>query len=87
PYAKAKAMAAYYIAEKVADVDVKGCFMEKDPEKYIPLVASAHEMMRTAAILADEAREIEKYNDTVYRSPHARTGEILKKFKLMEKPQ
>lgn len=87
PYAKVKAMAAYYIAEKVADIDVKGCFMEKDPEKYIPLVASAHEMMRIAAILADEAREIEKCNDTVYRNPHARAGEILKKFKLMEKPQ
>ena len=27
PYAKAKALAAYTIAEKVADVDVKGCFM------------------------------------------------------------
>jgi len=87
PYAKAKAMAAYYIAEKVADINVKGCFIEKDPDKYIPLVASAHEMMRVAAILADEAREIEKSNDTVYRNPHARDGTILKKFKLMEKPQ
>ena len=87
PYAKAKAMAAYFIAEKVADVDVKGCFIEKDPEKYIPLVASAHEMMRIAAILADEAREIEKGNDTVYRNPHAKEGEILKKIKLMDKPQ
>ncbi|ADC65180.1 Methylenetetrahydromethanopterin dehydrogenase [Ferroglobus placidus DSM 10642] len=87
PYAKAKAMAAYFIAEKVADVDVRGCFIEKDPEKYIPLVAAAHEMMRIAAKLADEAREIEKSNDTVFRNPHARDGKILSKTKLMEKPQ
>jgi|Deesub1362B_J571_1020462.scaffolds.fasta_scaffold00077_11 methylenetetrahydromethanopterin dehydrogenase len=87
PYAKAKAMAAYYIAEKVADIDVKGCFIEKDPEKYIPLVASAHEMMRVAAIEADRAREIEKGGDSVYRTPHSKDGAILKKFSLMEKPQ
>lgn len=87
PYARAKAMAAYFIAEKVADIDVKGCFVEKDPEKYIPLVASAHEMMRIAAKLADDAREIEKGNDTVFRNPHSKDGRILSKFKLMEKPQ
>ena len=87
PYAKAKAMAAFYIAEKVADIDVKGCFIERDPEKYIPLVASAHEMMRIAAILADSAREIEKGNDTVFRNPHSKDGEILKKVKLMDKPE
>jgi len=86
PYAKAKALAAYFIAEKVADVDVKGCFMEKDPEKYIPLVASAHEMMRRAARIADEAREIEKGNDTVFRTPHSKEGVILNKKELLEKP-
>jgi methylenetetrahydromethanopterin dehydrogenase len=87
PYAKAKAMAAFYIAEKVADIDVKGCFIEKDPTKYIPLVTSAHEMMRVAAILADEAREIEKSNDTVFRNPHSRDGKILSKTELMAKPE
>jgi len=86
PYAKAKAMAAYFIAEKVAEVDVKGCFMEKNPEKYIPLVASAHEMMRKAARLADEAREIEKGNDTVFRTPHSKDGKTLSKTGLLEKP-
>src|SRR5690606_20343347 len=63
PYAKAKAMAAYEIAMKVADVDLKGCFMTKEMEKYIPIVASAHEMISAAAKLAVEAREIEKAND------------------------
>jgi methylenetetrahydromethanopterin dehydrogenase len=86
PYAKAKAMAAYFIAEKVADVSVQGCFIEKDPTKYIPLVATAHEMMRIAARLADEAREIEKSGDGVLRSPHSKEGKILRKLKLMEKP-
>ncbi len=86
PYAKAKAMASYYIAEKVADINVKACFVEKDAEKYIPMVCSAHEMMRIASKLADEAREIEKSNDGVFRSPHARDGRVLSKTKLMEKP-
>jgi methylenetetrahydromethanopterin dehydrogenase len=43
-------------------------------------------MMRTAAKLADEAREIEKRNDTVFRTPHSRDGSTLSKFKLMDKP-
>ncbi len=87
PYAKAKAMASYFIAEKVADITVKACFVERDPEKYIPLVCSAHEMMKMASKLAEEAREIEKSNDTVFRNPHARDGRVLSKIRLMEKPK
>ena len=87
PYAKAKAMAAYEIATKVADIDVEGCFMTKDAEKYIPIVASAHEMLKVAADLATEAREIEKANDTVVRTPHGGKGETLAKCCLMEKPE
>ncbi|MDO8870296.1 MAG: F420-dependent methylenetetrahydromethanopterin dehydrogenase [Methanobacteriaceae archaeon] len=87
PYAKAKAMAAYDIATKVADIDVEGCFMTKDAEKYIPIVASAHEMITTAAKLAAEAREIEKANDTVVRTPHGGKGQTMAKSVLMEKPQ
>ncbi|MHC1599332.1 MAG: F420-dependent methylenetetrahydromethanopterin dehydrogenase [Candidatus Methanospirareceae archaeon] len=86
PYAKAKAIAAYSMAEKVAELDVKGCFMMKDPADYIPIVAAAHELIAEAAKLAKEAREIEKSSDSVLRMPHARKGEILKKTKLAEKP-
>lgn len=86
PYARAKAMAAYHIAEKVADINVKGCFMEKERDKYIALVSSGHEMMRAAARLADDAREIEKYNDSVYRSPHSKDGRTLAKDRLRDKP-
>ncbi|AEA47342.1 F420-dependent methylenetetrahydromethanopterin dehydrogenase [Archaeoglobus veneficus] len=86
PYARAKAMAAYTIAEKVAAVTTKACFVEKDAEKYIPMVAAAHEMMRYAAKLAEEAREIEKSSDAVYRTPHAKDGRVLSKWGLMEKP-
>ncbi|MHC1611461.1 MAG: F420-dependent methylenetetrahydromethanopterin dehydrogenase [Candidatus Methanospirareceae archaeon] len=86
PYAKAKAIAAYSMAEKVAELDVKGCFMMKDPADYIPIVAAAHELIAEAAKLAKEAREIEKSTDSVLRMPHARKGEILKKKELMEKP-
>ena len=87
PYAKAKAMAAYEIATKVADIDVEGCFMTKGAENYIPIVASAHEMLKVAADLATQAREIEKANDTVVRTPHGGKGQTLAKCCLMEKPE
>jgi len=86
PYAKAKAMAGFLIAEKVSEITVKACFFEKDAEKFITLCATAHEMMRIASQLVDQAREIEKYNDTLVRTPHAKDGSILRKFKLLEKP-
>lgn len=87
PYAYVKAMAAYEIARRVADLTVEGCFKVKEAERYIPLVAAAHEMMREAAKLADEARELEKSMDSVARMPHYDDGTILSKTKLMEKPK
>jgi len=44
-------------------------------------------MMRTAAKLVDEAREMEKADDTVKRAPHSKNGAILSKTKLMSKPE
>ncbi|AEH06646.1 F420-dependent methylenetetrahydromethanopterin dehydrogenase [Methanothermococcus okinawensis] len=87
PYAKSKAMAAFAMAEKVADIDVKACFMTKGMENYIPMVAASHELIRYAAKLVDEARELEKAMDTVSRKPHAADGKRLNKTKLMEKPE
>jgi methylenetetrahydromethanopterin dehydrogenase len=87
PYAMAKAIAAHEIAKKVADLTVEGCFIIKEWEKYTAAVAAAHEMMRNAAILADEAREIEKNGDHVLRMPHYDDGTILTKRKLIEKPK
>lgn len=87
PYAKAKAMAAYEISRKVADLTVEGCFVVKERERYVPIIAAAHEIMRIAAKLADEARELEKSGDTVLRTPHSKDGTILKKRKLIEKPE
>jgi len=87
PYALAKARAAYEIASAVAMVNVKGCFMTKEWEKYIPIVTSAHEMMRAAAVLCDEAREIEKAGDGIIRKPHKKDGIIVSKTKLISKPQ
>ena len=86
PYAKAKAIAAYGLAEKVAEINVQACFMEKESEKYIPLVTSAHEIAQAAAKLCDEAREIEKSNDTVMRRPHSKSGKTKLKTKLMFPP-
>ena len=56
-------------------------------EAYIPIVTSAHEMMRCAAILCDEAREIEKGCDAVIRKPHKKDGVLVAKTKLISKPE
>jgi len=51
------------------------------------MVAAGHEMMRAAARLADEARELEKGADSVLRTPHAASGEARRKTRLSEKPE
>jgi methylenetetrahydromethanopterin dehydrogenase len=86
PYARAKAMAAYALCEKIAEIDTQACFVEKETEKYVPLVASAHEIAQTAAKLAEEAREIEKYGDTLVRRPHGKDGKLKFKNRLMTTP-
>ncbi|MEM2914502.1 MAG: F420-dependent methylenetetrahydromethanopterin dehydrogenase [Candidatus Bathyarchaeia archaeon] len=87
PYAKAKARAAYEIAKQVSVLNTEACFMIHDWEVYVPLVAAAHEMMRTAAKLAEEAREIEKARNSVCRKPHFNEGNMGIKKLLMEKPK
>jgi len=87
PYALAKARAAYEIAQSVAGVNVKGCFMTKEYVDYVPIVSSAHEMMRMAATLCDQARELEKSMDGVIRKPHKKDGMIVSKTKLISKPE
>lgn len=86
PYAKAKAMAAYEMTKRVAEIDQRACFVEKEKEKYIPLVACAHELVQVATRLAEEAREIEKYANTLVRKPHSKSGKPLTKTKLMLPP-
>jgi methylenetetrahydromethanopterin dehydrogenase len=85
PYAKAKAIAAFEIASSVSGQTTYACFRMKEREKYMPVLAAAHEMMQTAANMCDIAREIEKSNDTVIREPHRSSQELLSKRKLLEK--
>ncbi len=84
PYAKSKAIASYEAARRVAHLSTRGCYVLKKREEYMPVVAAAHELMRIAALLADEAREIEKYGDSVLRTPHISSGEVRSKTKLLE---
>lgn len=86
PYAKAKALAALHMANTVAAINFPACFMLKEVEKVALTAAAGHEMMGAAAVLAREAREIEKSNDTLFRQPHAKMGELLTKTKLYDKP-
>lgn len=85
PYASAKAMASFEAARRVAALSTEGCFKVEEREKYVPIVAAAHELMRQAAILADDARETEKENDSVARVVHFRSGALKRKTKLFDK--
>ncbi len=86
-YASSKAIAAYEMSRIVGKLTTEGCFVEKDWQKYTRLVSAAHEVMRQAGILVEEAREIEKSGDTVLRTPHARDGDRRQKRNLIEKPK
>jgi methylenetetrahydromethanopterin dehydrogenase len=85
PYAQGKAMAAFEAARRVANLSTEGTFKVEEPERYHPILAAAHELLRQAAKTADEAREIEKANDTVVRLAHFSKGYTRKKTKLGEK--
>ena len=85
PYAQAKAIAAFELAASVSKITGRACFVLKDRADYMPLLAASHEMMKTAAELCAQAREIEKSNDTVLRTPHHAKQHILTKRKLHEK--
>ncbi|MGA9098958.1 MAG: F420-dependent methylenetetrahydromethanopterin dehydrogenase [Methanotrichaceae archaeon] len=87
PYAHAKAVGALYMAQTVATIDSQACFRLKELVPIALAAAAGHEVMRASARLADEAREIEKAGDSVSRRPHARSGEIMKKTKLFDKPE
>jgi len=87
PYARVKTRAAYEIATHVSRVNVEACFKVTDWMAYVPLVATGHEMMRAAAKLCEEAREIEKSGDSVLREPHFNDGSLGKKRALIEKPK
>ncbi|MFX0024426.1 MAG: F420-dependent methylenetetrahydromethanopterin dehydrogenase [Candidatus Hermodarchaeota archaeon] len=87
PYAEAKAIAAFELAASVSNVTGKACFQLKERSDYMPLLAAAHEMMRTAALMCDKAREIEKYNDSVIRRPHHAKQHLLSKIGLYDKEQ
>ena len=87
PYARAKAIGALYMAQTVATIDAQACFKLKELGPIALAAAAGHEVMRAASRLADESRELEKAGDTVSRKPHARSGELLKKIGLLDKPE
>ncbi len=87
PYARAKAIAAFELAASVSNLTATACFKLQEKSEYMPLLAAAHEMMRTAALMCDEARELEKSNDTVIRRPHHTKQHLLTKLGLYDKEQ
>lgn len=85
PYAYAKAMAAFEMSREVASLTTEGVYKTEDRLEIIQKVAAAHEMIRQAAKLCDEAREIEKANDSVERIAHYKSGERRRKTQLYGK--
>ncbi len=83
-YSRPKALAALNILKDAGDVNVNGCFVEKDREKALIKVAGAHEMVRQAAILADEVRELEKASNHLIRTPHSKEGKLLHKMHFFD---
>jgi methylenetetrahydromethanopterin dehydrogenase len=81
-YAYGKAMAAFEMGRNVASLTTEGVFKTEDRTETIHKVTAAHELLRQAAKLADEAREIEKANDSVVRIAHFKSGERRKKIDL-----
>lgn len=84
PYAMGKAIAAYNMASLVSEMNINACFKTDEPDIYIPMVTASHELMSAAAKLADEAREIEKSNDTVLRTAHAIDGSVWVRQSLVD---
>jgi methylenetetrahydromethanopterin dehydrogenase len=82
PYAYSKAMAAFEAARRVASLSTEGVFKIEDRDEALPILSAAHELIRHAAKLADEAREIEKANDTVVRLAHFKKGNRREKVEL-----
>jgi methylenetetrahydromethanopterin dehydrogenase len=84
PYARAKAMASFEMARLVGELSAEGSYKVKERKRYLTIVASAHELMRVAALLADQAREIEKSSDKVARRVHMSDGNIRTKKGLFD---
>jgi methylenetetrahydromethanopterin dehydrogenase len=82
PYAYGKAMAAFEMGRKVANLTTEGVFKTEDRTETIHKVTAAHELIRQGAMLADEAREIEKFNDSVVRLTHFKKGNRRRKTEL-----
>ena len=85
PYAMGKAVAAYEINRQVAKLSTEAVFKLEDRNEAIPVLTAAHEAARQAAKLCDEAREIEKSNDTAVRVAHFSKGNRRRKAGLFDK--
>ena len=85
PYAQGKAIAAYEISRGVSKLSTEAVFKLKDRNDAIPVLVAAHEAARQAAKLADEARELEKSNDSVVRIAHFSKGNRRRKEGLWNK--
>jgi len=84
PYAYAKAMASFEATRRVANLSTEGTYKVEGKENFLPILSAGHELLRYAAKLSDEAREMEKANDSVKRVAHFRNGNLRSKTKLFD---
>ena len=86
PYARPRPWLPCEIATKVADIDVKGRFMVQDPEKYIPIVASAHEMLQQQPDWQLKQEKSKRPMTVFSEHHHGKEGETSAK-QILAKPE
>ena len=82
-----KTIGAATIAENLSSVTTKACFMMKDREEYLKLIESAHQTLLAAVGMAEDARNLQKATNNIYRTPHAKDGKIVTKTDFYVKPE
>ncbi len=87
PYALSKAIGAATIAANMSAVTTKACFVLKDREEYLKLIESAHQTLVAAVTMAEDARNLQKATNNLYRTPHAKDGKIVSKSNFYDKPE
>lgn len=86
PYALSKAIAAATLTKNISSVTTNACFAIKDRDMYLKLIESSHQTLVTAVGMAEEARNLQKASNNLYRTPHSKNGKMLSKTVFFDKP-
>ena len=86
PFALSKAIGAATLTTNISAITTKACFVIKDREEYLRLIESAHQTLVYAVKMAEDARNLQKATNELYKAPHSKDGKIVKKTNFYDKP-